>query len=802
MEHIVNLLKLHGLTKQISTLFYMPDEIRNYFGDGSDLGVDMRYAIEDSPLGTAGSVKNAESLLGGETFFVISGDALTDLNIKKAIEYHKKKGATATLILQRVENPLEFGIVIVNEEGRIERFLEKPGWGQVFSDTINTGMYILEPEILDYIPKDTSFDFSQELFPMLLKKGVPLFGYVADCYWCDIGNIDQFMTAQQDVLRGKVNVSIPGIEMENGIWIGNGANVDPEAVIKGPVVIGENSRIEPGTRVEEFSVIGDNVIVSNDSVIQRSVILNNCFIGNSSKVLGALIGERCDLKQGSLIEEGAVLGDECLIGENATVNHHIKIYPFKTVDAGATVSSNIIWESKGAHTLFGKDGITGLINVDITPELAVKLGMAFGTTLPKDAHIICSRDTNRAARIIKRAITSGINSTGVNCRDLQIGSTSLNRFTVRSTRSLGGFHVRSYPNDPQQVQISFFDEAGIDIDEGARRNIEKYFFRGEYRRAFFGEIGNILYQSRNREFYVNEVVRQMDIASIANRHFKIVVDYAYGVTSLMLPSLLGELNCDVIAINPFTSENKTSLSLEEYEESISSLSTAIKTFKADIGFMLDSGGERIFVLDEKGRLLDPQTALMLMVLLVADLNPKKGQIAVPLNASSKVEQIAQSRGCRILRTKVSNSALMKSVLQRDVIFAGDSYGGYIFPKFIPSFDTILSLGKILEYLSQMNKTVSSLVNELPGHYIADIGVYCPWDQKGRVMRKIAESMKDHELVLQDGVKVFEEGQWALVLPDAEEPTVRITAESSNSKSASDLAEKFKLMVTEIVEGRS
>lgn len=798
MEHIIHLLKSHGITKQIATLFYLPDDIKNYFGDGSDLGIDLRYTIEDTPLGTAGSVKNAKSMLD-ETFVVISGDALTDINITKAVEFHKKKEAMATIVLKHVENPLEFGIVVIDDNGKIERFLEKPGWGQVFSDTINTGIYILEPEVLEYIPDGTQFDFSQELFPLLLKKGAPLYGYASDCYWCDIGSIEQYMQAQYDVLAGKVKLNMLGIEMGNGIWVGGGANIDPDAELKGPLVLGENCRVEAGAKISEYSIIGENVIISGDALVQRSVVMDNCYIGSTSKILGALIGERCDIKQGATIEEGAVVGDECLIEENAVVNHDVKIYPFKTVEAGAIVSSNIIWESKGVQTLFGKDGITGLINVDVTPELAVKLGMAFGSVLPKDAHVICSRDTNKASRIIKRAILSGINSTGVHCRDLQVASTSLNRFTVRSTRSLGGVHVRVHTNDPQSLQIVFFDEAGIDIDEGFQRSIEKHFFRGEFRRAFFGEMGKMLYQSRTREFYINEITRQIDVESISNRHFKVVVDYSFGLASLMMPSLLGELNCDVIAINPFISEDKSYQVLTEQEDLIKNLTTAVKTFKADMGFIMDSGGERVFIFDDEGKFIDPQTALFLMVYLVCNFSPKKGQIAVPLNVSSKVEQITEQFGFSTLRTKVSNPAVMKSVLQRDVVFAGDPFGGYIFPKFIPAFDAILSFGKFMEYCSQIDKPISEIVKELPAHHMADEGVYCSWDQKGRVMRKMAEMLKEKELVLVDGVKVIEDGQWALVLPDSDKPMVRITTESSSDAAANKLVKEMKSIISKIME---
>src|SRR3990172_583437 len=522
MEHIVQLLRRHNFPEIIATLQFLPQSIKSYFGDGSDLGVSIRSVVEDTPLGTAGSVKNAAPFLD-TTFVVISGDALTDIDLGSVLEFHRSRRALAPITLTRVDNPLEFGVVITDETGKIERFLEKPTWGQVFSDTINTGIYVLEPSVFEFIPEGRPFDFSQDLFPLLLEKGVPLYGYIADGYWCDIGNLEQYVHAHQDVLEGRVKVSIDGVQMSGDIYVGNGVLIDPSAKLRGPLVIGENSRIEAGAEIRPFTVIGDNVVVGEGAFIDRSVVLDNCYIGPQAQLRAAIVGESCDIKRGARLEEWVAVGDECVIGESAIVNHHIKIYPFKTVDAGATVTSNVIWESRVADALFGKGTISGLANIDITPEQAVRIGMAYGSSLPKKAHVVASRDAGKASRVMKRALITGLNATGVQVRDLEIAVPALNRFTVRTTRSLGGMHVRSDPDDPQAIQIQVFDAAGIDIDEGTQRGIEKHFHRGEFRRAFFDEIGEILYPPRTVEFYVAEILRIIDTERIAQRRFKTVV---------------------------------------------------------------------------------------------------------------------------------------------------------------------------------------------------------------------------------------------------------------------------------------
>src|SRR5436189_181883 len=222
MEHILELLRQHGFEDVVVTLAFLPQAIRTYFGDGEALGLRIEYSVEESPLGTAGSVRLATDHLDG-TALVISGDALCDIDLTELCRAHKEKGAAVTIGLKSVENPLEFGIVVTDSDGRIERFLEKPSWGQVFSDTINTGIYVLEPEVLRHVPTDRPFDFSKELFPLLLEMGRPLYGSVMEGYWQDIGNLDQYRQANFDALDENVRLNIPGLGIRGNGWLGEGA---------------------------------------------------------------------------------------------------------------------------------------------------------------------------------------------------------------------------------------------------------------------------------------------------------------------------------------------------------------------------------------------------------------------------------------------------------------------------------------------------------------------------------------------------------------------------------------------------
>ena len=209
----------------------------------------------------------------------------------------------------------------------------------MFSDTINTGIYVLEPEIFDFIEPGRPVDFSSEVFPALLEQGKPMFGYACEGYWEDVGTLDAYGKTHQDILDGKVDIEIPGFRVGEGVWLGEGAEVDPGARIEGPVVIGDYCKVEPGAHLREYTVLGANVRVGNDAYIHRSVIHDNAYLGASVRVRGALVGKSSDLRRGARLEEGVVLGDECFVGEHAVINPGVKVYPFKSVEPGAIINS-------------------------------------------------------------------------------------------------------------------------------------------------------------------------------------------------------------------------------------------------------------------------------------------------------------------------------------------------------------------------------------------------------------------------------------------------------------------------------
>lgn len=786
MEHILGLLKRHGFDEVVVTVAFMARAIRTYFGDGSEFGVKISYATEDTPLGTAGSVRNAMDQLD-ERFLVISGDVLTDVDLSAIVKSHEDNDALATIGLVRVENPLEFGIVITRDDGSIERFLEKPTWGQVFSDTINTGIFVLEPEIFEHIPPDRSVDFSGEVFPKLLDEGRRVFGAVAEGYWEDVGTLDAYVRAHKDVLDRKVVVDIDGFRLGEHVWVGEGADVHPDAHVEGPAVIGPNCRIEAGAHLGEYSVLGANVKVRGDARLERVVVHDNAYLGEQCRLSGAVVGRACDLRRNVRLEEGVVLGDECFIGEDAVLSAGVKVFPFKTVEASAVVNSSIVWESRGARSLFGKDGLAGLANVDVTPELAVKVAMAYASTLPRDSTVITSRDSSRAARMLKRAIMAGLNAGGVNVLDLEVASIPVTRFIARRPNAAGGIAVGLRSDDPQSVVVRFLDGDGADISEATQRKIERLFTREDFRRVLPGEVGDIGFPPRALEHYASDIEEVVDVDAIGAHGPKVVIDYAYGATSFVMPNVLSKLQAEVLAVNPYVST--TGLMQYDRDEHAEQVAALVRASGSTAGAVLAPGGEQLTLIDDQGGVLsDTEALLALLVLLRGHLDGKA--VALPVSATSHADAILAEAGIEVRPTKISNPALMDAAGEPGVGFAANLDGGFILPEFLPAFDAAATLVKVLELLCRDDQRLSEVVAGLPRVHQAHETVITPWEQKGTVMRSLVEHSGDRELVLVDGVKVLHDEGWVLALPDPDEPVTHVWAEGSSDAAARQLAQEY------------
>jgi mannose-1-phosphate guanylyltransferase/phosphomannomutase len=796
MEHIVHLLRRHGFDDVVVTVAFMPQAIRSYFGDGEAYGVRIQYSVEEAPAGTAGSVGLAADQLN-ETFVVISGDALCDADLGALVRFHREHGASVTIGLKHVENPLEFGIVVADEAGRIERFLEKPSWGQVFSDTINTGIYVLEPEVLRHVPTDRPYDFSKELFPLLLEMGRPLYGFVLDGYWQDIGNLDQYLQANADALDGRVLLDIPGIRLRGNVWLGEGVEVGDLGDIEGPSYLGNYCRISPSARVGPYSVLSNGVVLRDGASVTRSVIDAQTYLGRSTVVEGAIIGRSCDVRQHVRIHPGAAVGDECTLGPESVVMPGVRIYPFKEVEAGALVDRNVIWESRASAGVTGA-AMSGLVNVDLTPETALRLGMALGTALRRGARVVASRSQQSASRLVKRALIAGISSTGVAVEDLRVMPAAVNRHLLKSLGLDAGVHVRPSSSDPEIVQIQLFEPPGVAASPAFEKEIAKHFARQEFRRASYEDLGDLSFPARAAESYVNDLLLTVDVDAIRARRFRIVVDYCYSSASLILPLVLGALEVEAIGSHAHLTGRPPVSAEASVEDSIGQTKSLVTAVAADFGVVIDQAAERLYLIDEQANEVPTDRELLLFVWLMSR-NGRTGSLALPITATSLVEEIVGGSGLEVRRTPASLSALTRAAAEEGTIFAGAAGGGFVFPSFLPAYDAMASLANLLELLAPLQSPLSELVAGLPRSNLVHREVRCPWALKGTVMRVLTERMKGRHTDTMDGIKVFAENGWSQVVPDHEQPLVHIYAEAASLEAAEELERELETLVKGVIE---
>ncbi len=306
MEHIVDLLAKHGIKDIMVNLHYLADQIEQYFGDGSKWGVNIQYSREDRLWGDAGSVKRCEDFFD-DTFLVVGGDDLADLDLSRVIRVHKEKRAIATIALSLVDDPSEYGIALLNERGRITRFLEKPRGEVIFSNTANTGVYVFEPQVLEFIPRGIPYGFGNNVFPMMLEHRTRFYGYLTSSYWRDVGNLKQYQQSHFDALDGRVNIEIPHKQVRKYVWIGEGAEIDPTAEIGYPVVIGRNCRIEAGAKLREYSILGDDCVLEENATVKQSILWHGACVMRDTMLERCVVGTGCRVKSNAAVFDGVIV---------------------------------------------------------------------------------------------------------------------------------------------------------------------------------------------------------------------------------------------------------------------------------------------------------------------------------------------------------------------------------------------------------------------------------------------------------------------------------------------------------------
>ncbi len=797
MEHIVNLLKRHGMSDITALLYFHPDAITSHFGDGSAFGCSMKYIRAEADFGTAGSVRNATGQLGmTEPVLVISGDVLTDFDLSAAIAFHKEKKALATIVLTHAKNPLQFGIVMTNPDSEITRFLEKPSWGEVFSDTINTGIYILEPEAYAEIPYKREFDFSKDLFPALLKKPGALVGYIADGYWRDVGNLSEYHEAHMDALHGLVNLEVQG-ERRNGAIVEEGCEVGG-ARFRGQNAIAKGTNIEDGAIITN-SIIGAGCHIEAGAIVENSILWDGTRVGRNASMshvvacFNVLVGDR------ATIDENVFIGEGSQVAEAAHILPNVKLWPGKRVEAGATLQTSLVWEDRWNRELFMNSRISGTSNIELIPEFAAKVGASLGAQVGMGQRVVISRDSDPGSRVLSRALGTGLMSAGIIVVDMQQTPIPLTRHHLRDARQSGGVHVRKNPMDRHRSDMIFFDSGGYDLPSSKGKSIERYFFGEDFPRAPFDKVGTIEFPAHTGEIYTKRFTGALDVALITRAHFKIAIDYANGIASTIFPNILGAFGCEVVSMNAYLEPSRLTRGREEFERSLRHLANVVKSLSYQIGFILDAGGERVGIVDETGNIYTNNDLLTLLTKLFLESEAKRGRtvgkIAVPVSATSEIEELAAQHNVEIVYTKNTHADMMRASGD-DVSFVGGTLGGAIFPDYFFAVDGMFTVAKTLEMLAVLGKNLGDVARDMPHHAQTRVQVHCPTEELGRVMRYAMDHSQHMKKVLIDGIKFYphHDGAWVLVLPDKERPYCTVLTDAATQEEADALSKEYAMLV--------
>ncbi|CAM4130926.1 nucleotidyltransferase [Bacillus manliponensis] len=721
MEYSIELLKRHGITEIAVTVQYMSSIIQNYFGDGSKWGVKLHYFEDSPPLGTAGSVKQAEDFLD-EPFVVISGDALTDFHLSAGIDFHQSSEKLVTMFIKEVTNPLPFGSVVMNQFHEIVKYIEKPSWNEVVSNTVNTGIYIMDPEIFSYIPPHMFFDFSQHVFPLLENKEV-MYGYVADGYWLDIGTFSQYRKAQFDLLAKKVHVPIPYTEVLPMVWIGNDVTIEKGTKIHGPAFIGEGSIIQTGAVIEPYSIVGKHSIISAYTHMQKSIVLSNTHVGKRCELIGTTVGASTIVEDGVTLFEKSVVADSCRIGRNTVIKAKGKVWPEKVIHSGAIVASSGVAEYENVSSFLQKSRMLGRSNFDITPQVVVKLAMAYGSLFGECEKLLIGSSSHADAQMFKHIFLHAIHTVGLNTIECQEAHEACFRYAVEKMNVAGGVFI--YRGNDEKIVIELCDENGMGLTHKKQKEIENLYTAESFRYVESKKLGSNEIAYISAQSYVNEALDCVDVEAIRKSRFHLLINKWDETLQPLLLEFLQKLGCTVTWV--YATDQKEHIKL------------LMKSSQSHMAIMFRDEGKTFELYDLYGNVYQNTNCEEIEV---PDVLLEKEACFYPLSL-----KIGDCYHLFYVRDEEKKSLKMR--WKQDILFR---------------------IGKLLELVSVEEKILPNMLMKSPPLYLLCEEVRCSWNEKGKVLGMLLRDTKELEFEVLEGIKfTHAEEEWSYIVSDVSQP---------------------------------
>ncbi|MFQ5500464.1 MAG: hypothetical protein ACE5FH_12415, partial [Candidatus Zixiibacteriota bacterium] len=608
-------------------------------------------------------------------------------------------------------------------------------------------------------------------------------------------NISEYRRVHLEFFKDLVSFQLPGKEetFEKGTLIrGDRVSLGENVEISGKVVLGNDVQVGSGTRLHNCT-IGDRAKIGSGCRITGSVLWEDLTVGNNSVLSHAIVCSMSRLGNNVELLDKVVVANDCRLGDGATVKANCKIWPGKTVDAGATVSTSIVWGEKWNRELFTNSKITGQALTEITPEMAVRVGAAFGAFLGQGQSVVLSRDASDSSRLLKRGLIAGLLAAGVDVADLETVPVPVVRYTLTRGENAAGIYVRHNPQDFRQIDLIFFDGSGIDMPTSRLQKVERMYLGEDFERASLDNIGHLRIPQRVLDDYRADFLRNIDRELIKKAGFKVVVDHSNGSSSQIFPTLFTELGISATELNANLNPRKFPSSPEEYARTVAQLSAIVTSLHADIGLKLNPAAEKLTVIDETGQPVDSQTLLLCTLYLFLQTHQVK-KIATPVGASMGVEELAAEHNVEVVRVGNDHLSMMRIKQNNDVDFVGGTRGGFIFPGQQLGSDAMVTTVKLMEMMARTNSRFADLRSRFEHLNRQTLSVPCPWSKKGAVMRHLITSSDQKKRQLIDGIRVFEEAGWVLVAPDRFTAAFNIMAESHSKQQTTHLVDRYREMV--------
>ncbi len=748
-ENLIHL-KNNGVTKVIILVGYMGEKVREFISKMQFENMDITFAQGD---GTDSALKENQSLLE-ERFVYFSKPVYTKVNLKQLFNSHLANKAFLTVLLQKGAQ----GSFKLNKDGRITKLLEKRMWNSFSEDKSGTGIYVVEKNLLKYMPENTAIDLRESVLPALIRAGKSIYALSEKDMGECITDFASYMRAC--FLQLDQNKK----ESDNGIFVSRGATVDKGALLESPCFVGKGAHIKKGATVGKYSIVHENSIVSEGASIKRCILNKNCYVGKNSALRGCILDTNVKIGKNSSVFEQATIGKNCTVGSGCKICSFVKIWPEKTIDDNLTVSENIMWGQKKRTHLFEEGKIKGIVNLDITPSVLVKIGLCIGKMTDMGS-VGISTDGSACALMLRDSLTSALLASGCSVSDFGEQPLAITRRATHFYNLCCSVVINVTEEEGEDcAEICIIWQDGTDIDDVNKEKMEELFLNDE---AFFPESKNVKeceYVFEYKLYYLKNLLRQTMPKTMG---YKVLLSCSATWGRRLITSAMADLGCSISVFSPRVKTEKEALLFEK----------AVSEGHFDIGFITDSKCEKLTLVTPIHGIIEKELYEVIAAYLVMKKHPNSTVVA-SLGGSHVIEEIAKKENCRVERATEDDSLMMQ--------YLADGEPSHE-EQFVLKFDAVGAIIKLMDFIHSEKKSLDGIIDALPKVNMVRDRIEI---ENGK-LEDALESVKAIEGVDKnnsEGVKITFDKGWVLIVPDKYKSFCTVSGEGYSMETARELCD--------------